>query len=81
MVMNICKGSGINVESYLNYIKKYINFFLVFLGLNFLMQELWNWFEGDSLIRNAVAITIANIFINLIIFLYRKYKITKNESD
>ncbi|AGA68231.1 hypothetical protein Desdi_0704 [Desulfitobacterium dichloroeliminans LMG P-21439] len=46
-------------------VKEYLLFFLVFLGLIYLFDELWNWFYGDSLIRNAFAVTITIILIDV----------------
>lgn len=56
----------------LGYIKFYIKFFLVYLGFTFLVQELWNWFEGDSLLRNAIGVTVAVMLVNLCRLLYKK---------
>ncbi len=50
----------------------YVTFFLGLLGLTYLFNELWEWFQGDDLIRNAVASTITFILIDLCRLLFVK---------
>jgi hypothetical protein len=59
-------------------ILRYVIFFLVLLGLLFLLQELWNWFQGDSLLLNAITITIAIILLDLCRLLFNKFTQKKN---
>lgn len=58
----------------------YAKFFLMFLGLTFLSNELWNWFEGNSLLRNAVTTTVALILLDLGRLLFKKFTLNKNSS-
>ncbi|SDH43889.1 hypothetical protein SAMN05443529_11380 [Desulfosporosinus hippei DSM 8344] len=51
----------------------YVKFFLIFLALIFLSDQLWNWFEGDSLLRNAVAVTIAIMLGDLGRLLFKRF--------
>jgi hypothetical protein len=62
------------MKMYLEWVTRYVNFFFSFLGILFLVQELWNWFEGDSLLRNAAAITVAIALFDFCKFLFKKLK-------
>jgi len=56
----------------------YVKLFLMFLGITFLFDELWNWFQGDSLLRNAVTTTVALILLDLGRFLVKKFNLKKD---
>lgn len=61
------------MESYLTLIKEYVKFYIMNLGLVYLMQELWNWFQGDSLLKIAAIGTTSFIIVDLIQRFNRKY--------
>lgn len=67
------------MNRFLSSILEYLKFFLILLGLTFLFDELWNWFEGDSLIRNAISTTIAIILIDLGRLLFKKFNLKKDK--
>lgn len=50
---------------FLNLILKYVKIYLLSLGLTYLFNQLWDWFQGDSLLENAVIITLAVIAADL----------------
>ncbi|EHQ89917.1 hypothetical protein [Desulfosporosinus youngiae] len=58
----------------------YLRFFLILLGLTYFLDELWNWFEGDSLLRNAIAMTIAIMLFDLGRLLFKKLNLKKDAS-
>lgn len=58
----------------------YVKFFLMFLGLTFLSDELWNWFEGDSILRNAVTTTVALILLDLGRLLFKQFTRKKHST-
>lgn len=64
---------------FLRYILKYIIFFLIYLGLSFLIQELTNLFGYDALLRNAGLTTIVLMLVDLITFLFKNF--TKKEGQ
>jgi len=74
------KGAVINMNRFLSSIAEYVKFFLIFLGLTYLSDELWNWFQGDSLLRNAVIATISFILVDLGRLLFKKFTLKKEES-
>ena len=53
------------MSRFLDPILGYVKFFLTFLVLTFLSDELWKWLQGDSLLRNAVTATIAIMLVDL----------------
>lgn len=65
------------MESHLSLIKEYVKFYIMNLGLVYLMQKLWNWFEGDSLLKLAAIGTTSFIMVDLIQSLNRKYSTNK----
>jgi hypothetical protein len=71
---------GGNMKSFSTLIKDYVKFYIMNLGLLYLSQELWNWFEGDSLLVMAAIGTISFIVVDLIKLFNRKYRTNKNES-
>jgi hypothetical protein len=71
---------GGNMKSYSTLIKDYVKFYIMNLGLLYLSQELWNWFEGDSLLKMAAIGTISFIVVDLIKLFNRKYRANKYES-
>ena len=50
---------------FINLIVRYVKAYLLGLGLIYLCNELWGWFQGDSLLENAVIITFAIIVADL----------------
>ena len=68
------------MSRFLDPILGYVKFFLTFLVLTFLSDELWNWLQGDSLLRNAVTATIAIMLVDLGKLLFKKFTLKKDES-
>lgn len=64
---------------FLRYILKYIIFFLIYLGLSFLIQELTNLFGYNVLLRNAGLTTIVLMLVDLLTFLFKNF--TKKEGQ
>lgn len=52
----------------------YVKFFLMYLVITFLFYKLWNWFQGDSLLQNAVIVTIAIMLVDWGRLLFKKLK-------
>lgn len=65
------------MESYFSLIKVYVKFYIVNLGLVYLTQKLWNWFEGESVLKLTATWTIVFIIIDLIQRFYMKYRTNK----
>ena len=68
------------MDRFLSSILGYAKFFLIFLGFTYLSDELWNWFEGDWLLRNAAVATISLMLVDLGRFLYKKFIIKGNSN-
>lgn len=73
MILIIVERGITNMKTYLNLIKKYTNLFLSLLGLVYLLQELLNWFEGDSPINVAFIVTSSLILGHLSIPSFKKF--------
>jgi len=65
------------MENYLTLIKEYVKFYIINLGLVYLMQELWSWYEGDSLLKLASIGTTSFIIVDLVQRFYMKYRTNK----
>lgn len=71
-------GQKVNMIRFLRWILRYIIFFLIFLGLTFLVQEIWNLFQYRSLLLYAGITTIVNMLIDLTILLVKRLNEKKN---
>jgi hypothetical protein len=72
--------NSFNKNRYLSWVLSYVRFFFGFLGFIFLSQELWNWFPGDSLLRNAVTVTISIMLVDWGRLLFKKFTQKKDKS-
>jgi len=53
---------------------KKVQYFFMSLGVFFFFDNLWQWFEGDSLLTYAIVLTISSALIDLFLLLFKKFK-------
>lgn len=69
------------MNRFLSAIIRYVKFYLLFLGLTYLLVEWWNWFPGDSLLENAAIGTLAIIQVDLARLVLNKWNSKKDNED